>query len=752
MSSSSQPPSASISHFDPRPPSSSFSPPSPKLNTTITTTDINTIVPLSPLNHSSLPFREPPILLEFTFENLDREAEQEHVALSITTETMTRTTIASPLALHKRLLHVRRRRTEPTGTIPVPGTETANNTSQPTYPDDDNNDYSDNKDSNEEPTRYQHPHRALLMVRGLPGDVVDAATAEGLVPREHPSFVRDCLARRRPWRGAVADSFNSLIGLGRSRGRGWEEKDTGIKRGVDDGRGRGHVWEYPEVVELEAGWCPFDWKAPDGDVGSAPPVVMVLGEGSGGQRGQRREGRKLGVMFCRTGLWVGEEKSVLFLERDLWEGDGQRVRKVRRGADVVVGEAGTEEAGIMERLEDVLVEMLGSVMSPIEMLPAVIAEAVYQQWLLLFDFLEPHPRCPLDETTAACYMQMMRSLELNDEAGNEMVWRDLITRLQRRIQLLSALQIVSPGTNHTTGPYTTLAPAMPKKTTEPENTPRRRIDGQMDKLTNLDLAMHPCRHLANPQKAFDENQRALDRLSYLAGVLIPLPIVSGILSMGDVYGPGGSRFFVFWAVAGPLAGLTLLLIYADTIRKVEVWVEIASDHVMPGPGGKTAVEDSGGSGSRRNGENIESLGVVGDRHDWMIMWRRRRRRESKVSQDGEGPSSGPPNHNVPVVADHEAEERIIDIPATIADPAMSVAPEDENCLPRRRWSMGWGEVPRVILERPADGSRPRAWRREQLGWSGAIKAILYKKFRDGRDVPEGVAAREKPGLRKTNSY
>ncbi|KAK4247127.1 hypothetical protein C7999DRAFT_14802 [Corynascus novoguineensis] len=674
MSSSSHPPSASISHFDPHPPSSSSSSPSPKLNTTIATTNINTIVPLSPLKHSCLPFRKPPTLLEFTLENLDREPEQEHVALPTTTKTMTRTT-----------------------------------------------------DSNEEPTRHQHPHHALLVVRGLPEDVVDAATAEGLVPREHPSFVRDCLARRRPWRRAVADSFDSLMGLGRGRCRGWEEKDTGIKRSVDGGRGRGHVWEYPEVVELEAGWCPFDWKVAEVDVGRAPPVVMALGDGSGGQkeqRGQRREGRKFGVMFCRAGLWLGEEKSVLFLERDQWKGDGQGVRKVRRGVDVVVGEAGTEEKEIMERLEDILVEILGSVLDPIEMLPAVVAEAVYQQWLLLFDFLEPHPRCPLDETTAACYMQMMRSLELNDEAGNEMVWRDLITRLQRRIQLLSALQIVSPGTNHTTGPCTALAPTMPKKTTKRPNTPRRRIDGQKDKLTNFNLAKHPCRQFANPRKAFDENQRALDRLSYLAGVLIPLPIVSGILSMGDVYGPGGSRFYVFWAVAGPLAGLTLLLIYADTIRKAEVWVEIASDHVMPSPGGKRAGEDSGGSSSRSNGENI----------------------------DGEKPSSGLPNHSVPVVADHEAEERSIDMPATIADPAMSVASEDENWLPRRRWSMGWVQVPRVILERPADGSKPRAWRREQLGWSGAIMTILYRKFRDGRDVPEGVAACEKPGLRKTNSY
>jgi hypothetical protein len=66
--------------------------------------------------------------------------------------------------------------------------------------------------------------------------------------------------------------------------------------------------------------------------------------------------------------------------------------------------------------------------------------------------------------------------------------------------------------------------------------------------------------------------------------------------------------------------------------------------------------------------------------------------------------------------------------------------------------MGWGQVPTLILEKPADGGQPKAWRREQLGWAGAIQAILYKKFRHGSDVPEGVAASERSGRRTSNPY
>jgi hypothetical protein len=192
----------------------------------------------------------------------------------------------------------------------------------------------------------------------------------------------------------------------------------------------------------------------------------------------------------------------------------------------------------------------------------------------------------------------------------------------------------------------------------------------------------------------------------------------------------------------PLAGLTVLLIYADTIRKAEVWVEIGADLVMPSPG-------SGGGGSESsNGE--ENTGPVDGevKHGAPpVAWRRQR-------VDGGEEERPSPLGNVPFVVDHDVEERIIGMPtaASVAAAGASVQPEDEavGWMPRRRWSMGWGQVPLVILERPADGSKPKAWKREQLGWSGAIRTILYKKFRDGSDVPEGVAACERRGRRKTD--
>ena len=56
--------------------------------------------------------------------------------------------------------------------------------------------------------------------------------------------------------------------------------------------------------------------------------------------------------------------------------------------------------------------------------------------------------------------------------------------------------------------------------------------------------------------------------------------------------------------------------------------------------------------------------------------------------------------------------------------------------------------PTMILQRPSDGSRPKAWKRQQLGWYGAVKAIVgYNKPR--RDVPLGIGSLER---RKTSTY
>ncbi|KAL2180130.1 uncharacterized protein P884DRAFT_194295 [Thermothelomyces heterothallicus CBS 202.75] len=539
---------------------------------------------------------------------------------------------------------------------------------------------------------HHYNQHQVVVVRGLPRDVVGAALAEGLVPAGWADrFVRKCLARRRPWRPVIPGRG----GGGGGDGAGGDGSET---RGQRLG---GYVWEYPEVVELEGGGVALGGGVGDGDVdGALPPPVMALPPPRGGAGPQEREGRetgkRLGVVFCRAGLWFGKERSVLFLDRDPRDGQGQGRREARRSAGVAAGaaaagEAKTEaEAEVKEDLEGLVTEMLRSNPHAVDMLPAVVAEAAYHQWLVLFDFLEPHPGV-LDEATMACYLRMVRSLELNDEAEDgDTVWRGLLVRLLGRIQLLSSAS----------SPVASLS------------TPRApTVSGTTGKL-----CLAPCRHGPIAQRALDENRRALDRLGYLAGILSPLPIVSGILSMGNGFGPYGDKFFVFWAVAAPLAGLVLLLIHADTIRKAEVWVEIGSDRVVPIAPGKT-----------RDGEDRPSPGLL--RH-----------------------------HAVPVVVDHEAEERNLDMPppplttTTDGSAILPGEPEDGDRRPRRRWSTGWEQVPAVILERPADGSKPRAWKREQLGWYGALLAILlFRRLRDGSHVPEGVAACEKAGRCRTKS-
>lgn len=74
----------------------------------------------------------------------------------------------------------------------------------------------------------------------------------------------------------------------------------------------------------------------------------------------------------------------------------------------------------------------------------------------------------------------------------------------------------------------------------------------------------------------DEDRRSLNRVTYLGGILLPISVVSGMLSMNDEYSPTGDMFFVFWAAAMPLCLITVLVIYADSIRKMEVWIEVAT--------------------------------------------------------------------------------------------------------------------------------------------------------------------------------
>ncbi|KAJ4306927.1 hypothetical protein N0V88_000299 [Collariella sp. IMI 366227] len=284
----------------------------------------------------------------------------------------------------------------------------------------------------------------------------------------------------------------------------------------------GYIWEYPELVE---GLDVESYRADVDAMGRClPPVIALPGAGNG----------KFAVIFSRLGFWHGKAGDVLFLDQPLWKAGLPGVSNASRELMVFVAniEHRTETTQPTREqapaLQDVLIGALEHCSGDsTPELGALIDQAIYNHWLDLFDTLDARPQT-LCDGTVAFYGQMMRSMEFNEEGEN----------------------------NPSLHSGTFLNPSGPSCSSQ---------DG-------------------TKKPPIDENQRALDRLSYLGGVLVPLPIVASVLSMGETYGPGGEKFYMFWAVALPLSALTVLLIYADTIRKAEVWVEIGSERVVPSLG------------------------------------------------------------------------------------------------------------------------------------------------------------------------
>lgn len=91
----------------------------------------------------------------------------------------------------------------------------------------------------------------------------------------------------------------------------------------------------------------------------------------------------------------------------------------------------------------------------------------------------------------------------------------------------------------------------------------------MDDLSGKLLAMRSTSRQASDGE--QEERRSLNRIAYMGGLLLPFSIVAGVFSMGSDFGPGGHLFFIYWATSVPVVIFTLVLIYADGIRKRYVW-------------------------------------------------------------------------------------------------------------------------------------------------------------------------------------
>lgn len=311
-------------------------------------------------------------------------------------------------------------------------------------------------------------------------------------------------------------------------------------RGNGSRRGRAATgwwwcWEYPKLVER-------------------PAYASTL----------RHTGFK---SFSRLSLWRGAHLSILLLLPDTHRHRG-RINKppplthqdamtnasaLRRhqsqygtvDGDRLPGSAPLDSAQ-PEDVEMLIWDSLGDGV-PLE---EVLGAMVYEHWARLLEVLSLTPARGstrlLDEVFRALEVNVdcARVLERQDRPLTSVSykdWEDMMARAHRRLLLSAAA-----------------TPSRPPSTTVIQ------VGDEEE------------------EEADKEEQRSLDRISYLGGILLPVTVVSGVLSIEGDYGPEGTNFWVFWVASLIAAAVTILVIHVDRLRSLQVWIEVAADTVLEG--------------------------------------------------------------------------------------------------------------------------------------------------------------------------
>jgi hypothetical protein len=295
-------------------------------------------------------------------------------------------------------------------------------------------------------------------------------------------------------------------------------------------------------------------------------------------------------------------------------------------------------------------------------LSEVVQEIVLELWAELFECIDPGWQNASD--LAVLLWQLQCSIDRNMDAATHLSpkvytttsvlpnWQLLSDRVERRMSLSHMLNPPTPLVDISSQPQ--YSPVVDTK--EPRSIEEREpLDAQVE-------------------------QRGLDRVTYLGGVLLPFSIVSGILSMGDPFGPQGGMFYIYWAVTLPLTVITLLVIYADSIRRQVVWMQVAVDNAH-----QDHTQDA-----------ISSLGSSG--------------------LDIEQP---PPHDNMDFVPAFPPRIPITEKIGTGNTRIISTTAP-------------------LIRPRFSRTSRPRTWKQQQLGWGGAAKTIFQLYKTDKTAIPPSL--------------
>ncbi|KAM0369002.1 hypothetical protein HYE67_002702 [Fusarium culmorum] len=295
------------------------------------------------------------------------------------------------------------------------------------------------------------------------------------------------------------------------------ECDMGTILGMElDKKRGGWVWEFPETETRRRKSEESDNETKEKDDDSDPD-------------------QDEGIRICRASLMTKERLPILLLDGLPFRIPSRPYRPSRIPSNTVPdrskqGKRPPKRSGLEDSLWQALVDI-----RPIEDL---VAELIYDTWLQKLDSLPP-----LGSDLVDVQWTIARALETNADTTRSMErrgdfcsitstdWANLGERLQRRIQI----------------------------------------------SVTVALQSHAQQAQDEPK---DANARSLDRIAYLGGLLLPLTVVSGILSIESTYGPEGSSFWVFWLASGLCSILALLVIYADHLRTLDVWMEVAANEIL----------------------------------------------------------------------------------------------------------------------------------------------------------------------------
>ncbi|TDZ23138.1 hypothetical protein Cob_v003821 [Colletotrichum orbiculare MAFF 240422] len=422
-------------------------------------------------------------------------------------------------------------------------------------------------------------------------------------------------------------------------------------------------FEYPELVKIERtalgpdlGYKPSARQSDLVDVMDEAPFHSMSGDGQA-------------VIFCHVSLWMSNKADILFLDRPIWHDPSSQLRKARRPLSVArswqskIDESqldGTSvwnvliaEGDELPGLEDGLLRSFRYMSWTRQALPGMLCDAVHGKWLDFFETLPPYSGT-VDDTTL--FWQATESLEQNLALAvaperhplmsgiGHPDWRHMLERIQRRIAM-SRLTTSTPRTAYlpSTRGLTTAHPRTMEKVVADKMTYDEVDGGWPDEK--------------------EANQRALDRVTYLGGILLPFTVVSAVLSMNDDYAPNAPRFWVFWVASIGATIVCLSVIYLDQLRCLEVYFEIAA--------GGTVEAFFSADKTHTFGHNGIALASIAQQPSRL------------------------------------ATEMFVDMPQQGVAEMEVVADSAVN--------------PTMIVQQTKNGSRAKAWQRGRLGWGGAVK-------------------------------